>query len=149
MANLDEKNVQKIQRAKKKYRVDVRMPNGKRITKTFSRKFDAEQFKAKLKISKQRINETGVDLDRTIKFKDFVEIWFKDHIEGRKAVRTIAGYRSNFKNYILPILGELNINQISYYHAKQLENFIMKSGVKARTVNKVMMVFKTVLKRSY
>ncbi|AYF43740.1 putative integrase [Halobacteriovorax sp. BALOs_7] len=129
----------------KKYRVDIRMPHGKRISKVFYRKYDADQFRAKMLVERQRIIDTGINIDGEITFKKFAEMWLKEHVIGRKAEKTIRGYKSNFKMYILPVLGEVKLKHINYHHAKKLESYVLKQGKKNRTVNKVMMVLKTVI----
>ncbi|MBD66494.1 MAG: hypothetical protein CME62_14880 [Halobacteriovoraceae bacterium] len=132
-------------RKKSVYRVDVRMPNGKRVTKTFHRKFDAEQFKAELRIKKQKINDTGADIDYDKTFSQFVSYWFEMEVQGRKAQKTELCYRSDLKNYILPLIGHIKLKHLQYTHAKQIESFVISTNKANRTVNKVMMVAKTIM----
>ena len=132
-------------RKKKKYRVDVRMPDGRRITKSFHRKYDAEKFRAELRIEKEQVKDTGIYIQNDIKFKDFVEIWFNTEVKNRKAKKTQRCYESDLKNYLLPLLGQIQLRHLSFHHARQLENFVLKEGKSARTVNKVLMEFKTIL----
>ncbi|WP_044557262.1 tyrosine-type recombinase/integrase [Halobacteriovorax marinus] len=129
----------------KKYRIDVRMPDGRRITKSFSRKYDADKFKAELLLEKTGIQDTGIYIKNDVKFKDFVATWFETQVKGRKAKKTQQAYVSDLRNHILPILGEIQLKHIRYQHARLLENSIIETGKSARTVNKVMMEFKTIL----
>lgn len=147
LAKKDSKNQKEsiLSRKKKPYRVDIRMPNGKRVTKTFHRKYDAEKFKAEALIKKHNINETGTDIDKDLVFKNFVDYWFKVEVIGRKAVKTQKCYESDLKNYVLPILGHIKLRHLSYSHARLVENSIIKVGKSNRTVNKVMMELKTVI----
>lgn len=138
------KNSEK-RRKKKVYRVDVRLPDGRRITKTFHRKFDAEQFKAELKIKKKQIEENGTDIDYDKTFGEFVKYWFEMEVDSRKASKTRLGYNSDLKNHILPILSNIKLKHLNYSHAKVVENSIIHSGKSNRTTNKVMMVLKTIL----
>lgn len=129
---------------KKKYRVDVRMPNGRRVSKTFFRKYDAEKFKAELRVEKSKIEDTGIYIKHDIKFKDFVRIWFESQVKGRKAKKTQQCYLSDLKNYLLPILGDIQLKHLGYQHARIVENNVLHTGKSHRTVNKVMMELKTI-----
>ena len=135
----------KKQPPKKIYRVDVRMPDGRRLTKSFNRKYDADKFKAELLLEKNNINDTGIYIKNDVKFKDFVATWFETQVKGRKAKKTQLCYLSDLRKYILPILGDLQLKHIRYQHARLLENAIMETGKSPRTVNKVMMEFKTII----
>ena len=140
-----DKRKSKTIRKKKPYRVDVRLPNGKRVTKTFHRKYDADKFKAELLIKKRNIEETGTDVDRDMKFKDFVKYWFNVEVVGRKAPKTQKSYESNLKNYILPFIEDIKLRHLSYNHARIIENSVMKTGRSNRTINKVIMQLKTII----
>lgn len=136
---------QKSIKKRKTYRVDVRMPDGRRVTKSFRRKYDADQFKAELFIEKEQVKDTGIYIKNDITFKEYAEIWLKTEVFGRKAKKTEDRYKSDLTNYILPLMGKIQLKHINYHHARLLENYVLKAGRSPATVNKVMNEFKAML----
>lgn len=130
---------------KKSYRVDMRMPDGRRVTRVFTRKYDADQLKAKLNVEKQMFLSTGHIIKNDVTLNEFCEIWFETSVIGRKADKTIRGYKSSLDNYIIPLLGNIKIKFLDFNHARKLENLILRSGKSNRTVNKHLMNFKTIM----
>jgi len=129
----------------KKYRIDVRMPNSKRITKTFFRKYDADKFKSELFIKKNKILNTGIYINDDIAFKDFASFWLKNQILGRKADKTEQCYKSCIKKYINPVVADIKLRHISYHHARTLECLILNSGRSTVTTNKILRILKAIL----
>lgn len=132
-------------RTKAKYRIDVRLPDGRRVTKVFDRKYDADKFKTEMKIEKLRFDSSGITINNLTPFKDFAEDWFQNEVKNRKSPQTQRNYIGDLKNYIYPIVGEIKLKDITIRHARAIENKMLELGKHPRTVNKVMMVFKTVL----
>lgn len=129
----------------KKIRVDVRLPDGKRITKVFHRKTDADKFKAEMAIEKIRFEASGISFNNHIKFKDFAKEWFDTEVKNRKSLQTQRNYGSDLKLYILPIVGEIRLRDINIRHARLIENNMLDKNKHPRTVNKALTVFKTIL----
>ena len=132
-------------RTKAKYRIDVRLPDGRRVSKVFDRKYDAEKFKTEMKIEKLRFDSSGITINNLLPFKDFAEDWFQNEVKNRKSPQTQRNYIGDLKNYIYPAVGETKLKDINIRHARAIENKMLELGKHPRTVNKVMMVFKTVL----
>ncbi len=132
-------------RTKAKYRVDVRLPDGRRISKVFDRKYDADKFRTEMKIEKLRFDSTGITINNLIPFKDFAEDWFQNEVKNRKSLQTQRIYIGVLKNYIYPILGNSKLKEVAIKHARAIENHMLELGKHPLTVNKVIMVFKTVL----
>lgn len=129
----------------KKIRVDVRLPDGKRITKVFHRKTDADKFKTEMAIEKIRFESSGISFNNHIKFKDFAKEWFDSEVKNRKSLQTQRNYGSDLKLYILPIVGEIRLRDINIRHARLIENNMLDKKKHPRTVNKALTVFKTIL----
>ncbi len=132
-------------KSKRVFRVDMRMLDGRRVTKSFRRKHDAEQFKAKLKVENEMYETTGQVIQKDVTVKEFCELWFDEVAHGRKSPKTIKGYHSTINQYLIPTLGNIKLKFIEYNHARKVENFILRSGKTNRTVNKNMMNFKTIM----
>lgn len=121
------------------------MPDGRRITKTFRRKIDAKQFKAEMELEKKRFDHTGITINGDIPFNEYANDWFEREIKNRKAPRTQECYRSDLKNFIVPICGPTLLKHIGFKQAREMENSMLKAHKSPRTVNKVMTLFKTML----
>ena len=92
---------------KAKYRVDVRLPDGRRVTRTFERKYDADKFKTEMKIEKIRFETTGFTINNQITFKELSDDCFQNEVKNRKSAKTQVNYFADLKNYICPIVGHL------------------------------------------
>lgn len=132
-------------RTKAKYRIDVRLPDGRRVSKVFDRKYDADKFKTEMKIEKLRYDSTGLTINNQITFKELSDDWFQNEVKNRKSEQTQRNYFSDLKNYINPIVGHIKLKDINIRHARAIENNMLDLGKHPRTINKVMMVFKTAL----
>lgn len=132
-------------RTNAKYRVDVRLPDGRRLTKVFNRKYDADKFKTEMKIEKLRYDSSGITINNLITFKNFAEDWLLNEVRNRKSPQTERNYVGDLKNYIFPVVSDIKLKDINIRHARAIENKMLNLGKHPRTVNKVMMVFKTVL----
>jgi len=132
-------------RKKQKHRVDIRLPDGRRITKVFDRKYDADKLKAELKTEKHRFEATGVSINNRITLKEFAEDWFRTEVKNRKSLQTQRNYSGDLRNYILPNVGHVLLKDIGVKHARIIENDMLGKGKHPRTINKVITVFKTIL----
>jgi integrase len=129
----------------KKIRVFMRLPDGRRVTKVFYRKTDADKFKAEMQIEKYRFEATGISFNNHISFKEFATEWFEMEVKGRKSLQTQRNYDSDLRNYILPIVAEVKLRDINIRHARLMENNMLDKNKHPRTINKVLTVFKTIL----
>lgn len=132
-------------RTKKRIRIDIRLPDGRRISKVFHRKTDADKFKAEMAIEKYQFEATGISFNNHIKFKEFANEWFALEVKGRKSLQTQRNYDSDLRNYILPIVSEIKLRDINIRHARLMENNMLEKNKHPRTINKVLTVFKTIL----
>jgi integrase len=129
----------------KRIRVDVRLPDGKRTSKVFHRKTDADKFRAEMAIEKYRFEASGISFNNHIKFKDFSSEWFETEVKGRKSDQTQRNYDGDLRNYILPIVADVRLRDLNIRHARQIENRMLDKKKHPRTINKVLTVFKTIL----
>jgi len=88
---------------------------------------------------------TGVSIKNDITFSSFAQQWYENEVLGRKAHKTQLGYKCDLKNHILPMVGHIKLKNISFVHTRMLENSILQKNKTNRTVNKVIMIFKTIL----
>lgn len=91
------------------YRVRYRTPEGKSRTKTFPRRFDAEQFAATVEHSKSAGEFVDPKLGR-LTVAEWWERWHPTQVQWTPATRN--RYRGDFANYIKPKIGSLQLGQV-------------------------------------
>ena len=84
-------------------------PTGRERSKTFSRKVDAERFLVQVEAQKQRGEWINPELSAT-RFGDWAQQWFetRSHLKPK----TIAGYDSLLRVWILPRFGQVRMDRI-------------------------------------
>jgi integrase len=128
-----------------KYRETIRI-NGKAVkSPVFDRKSDANAWKARMVTERQKNLSSGTSYKPTMKLSQFVEKWITSKVDVKNSVRTKEAYLGDLKNHILPILGERGIGQISEESTGQLIKSLKDKGLGNRTINKVLIVLKTIL----
>lgn len=130
---------------KTQFRVFHRLPNGKRITKVFQKKSDADKFRIELKYEKQRHLNSGVSINNHITFSEFANEWFEMEVKGRKSLQTQRTYLNDLKHFIVPVIGEVKLRDLNIRHARLIENRMLEKEKHPRTINKAMTVLKTIL----
>jgi integrase len=136
---------QKKKTKTKRIRVDVRMPDGKRISKVFNRKTDADKFRTEMQIEKYRAQASGLSFNNHISFREFATEWFETEVKNRKSDQTQRHYSGDLKKHIFPIVADVKLRDINIRHARQIENKMLGDNKHPRTINKVLTVFKTIL----
>ena len=98
------------------------MPDGRRTTKTFRRKYDADIFKRQLEDEKNRFRLTGITINCNITFKDYAIEWFNQVIKGRKAKKTESAYWGDMHKHLFPTLGPILLKDISIKQSRDIES---------------------------
>jgi integrase len=128
-----------------KYRETIRV-NGKAVkSPVFDRKSDAIAWKARMITERQKNLSTGNSFKPSLKLSVFVESWISKKVEVKNSIRTKEAYLCDLKNHILPLLGNRGIGQISEESAGELIKSMKDKGLGNRTINKVLIVLKTIL----
>ena len=73
--------------------------------------------------------ESGQYMDCSIKFKDFAEMWFKEHAEKQLKRRTVARYREHLQRINLAI-GHMRLDKVQPVHLMQFYNNLSEGGVR-------------------
>lgn len=87
----------------------------------------------------------SISFNNLITFKELADDWFQNEVKNRKSEQTQRNYASDLKNYTCPQFGKIRLKDITIRHARMIENNMLEQGKHPRTVNKVLMLFKTVL----
>lgn len=128
-----------------KYRETVRV-NGRAIkSPVFDRKGDANAWKARMVTERQKNLSSGSSYQPTLRLSLFVENWLTKKVDVKNSIRTKEAYQCDLKNHILPLLGNKGIGHISEESVGELIGALKAKGLGNRTINKVLIVLKTIL----
>jgi hypothetical protein len=96
------------------FQIQLRIGNGKRIYK-FGGKTKKEAKKMLEELQKQH----HINLDTTISFQEWLEIWLKTYSTG-KAESTFNQYQSLIKNHVVSHLGDIALADLKPFHFSDL-----------------------------
>lgn len=120
--------------------------NGRRISKTFKRKENAESWERRL-LHDRDSGRVGLErLDDKLSLLTFSERWLRDKVEARLSPATAASYRSDLKNHILPKFGNLKLSEIQQTHGNRLIADLRQAGLASKTINDMLGMLKGMLK---
>jgi integrase len=105
---------------------------GKWYSKTFPRKFEADQFESQLKL--------GL-IDRTVTvqtFQEFSDKWYEDHCLVKKSPSQWTDDKSILRRHLIPFLGKIKLADLELKHLISLQSHLVREKeLKPRTVNNV------------
>jgi integrase len=128
-----------------KFRETIRI-NGRAVkSPVFNRKTDAIEWKARRITERQKNLSTGTTYQPTLKLSIFVNKWISSKVDVKNSIRTKEAYLCDLKNHILPMLGNKGIGHISEEIAGELIKSLKDKDLSNRTINKVLIVLKTIL----
>lgn len=128
------------------YRARVPLPNGKKLSKTFSRKSDAEKWERQITYQIQTGEINGEATSHRYTFNDLVRLWYVNKIKTTKTQRTIKNYKSDVRVHLLDWLGSTLIKDIKRSHADFLIRRMRGEKVLSeRTTNKILTRLKQIL----
>lgn len=92
---------------------------------------DAE---AKLReLRKRRDAHLAAPTVRTL--EDWCNTWMRDVVLIHNKVKTQLGYRQHLENYILPILGDMRLDDVRAEHVRGMQSRLLKQGLAPGTIN--------------
>lgn len=127
------------------YRARIVLPNKQRVSKSFTRKVDAQKWERQYRYQIQAGLIDGSQLDHRITFNELVRLWYTAKIQPVKSERTLCNYRSDVRVHLLPWLANLPIQKIQRSHGDQLVLRMKAINCAHRTINKILTRFKQIL----
>ncbi len=118
---------------------------GKAVTKTFKRKSDASAWKQNFGAEIRRKEALGIAHIESIDFESFAKLWLEMKEGQRMARKTMLNYRSVIKNYLLPILNKMKLENIHLGLAQKVIQRSRDRGIGAERTNKNLIVFSQML----
>lgn len=117
--------------------------NGKAVTRTFTRKTDADKWKRQKLIEKEQFMAFGVSEPREMTLAEFIDHWFKQNLN--RAPRTLDAYHSVCRQYLIPLFGKFNLKTIRITHGQELISSLTKKELSIARINFVLRFFRQLL----
>ena len=105
---------------------------------TNRRKYAYETVRGEWEDAVRRNFEWGVELSagtavdpgpsRRTLLADYMRVWLDDHASLRVSPRTLEGYRGNVERYIVPLLGNLRLSQLTPERVRAFEARLLREG---------------------
>ena len=120
--------------------------NGKAITKTFKRKSDAVAWKQNKAAEIRRKNALGIADIESIDFETFSQKWLEIKKNQGLAEGTIDRHRTEIRFHFAPVLGKSKMESIHLGMAQKIVQECQKKGLKAGTINRILVTLKAIFK---
>jgi integrase len=117
---------------KNQYKASIHDVRGKRITRTFKSRKDAENWLHEQRIARER-GESTYAADPKSSVKEFLDFWLEQN-KGKVSANTYRNYKSTITHRIAPHIGHLNASRLSPFAVEKLFSTLKASGYKAGTV---------------
>ncbi len=101
------------------YRVHKRLPDGRRVSKTFPTKILAADFEAKLTL--ERYQPQDLVKESRQSFAEFSEVWLRDYCKIEKAASQLREDESRLRLYLNPAFGKRRLNSLAHVDLVQLK----------------------------
>ena len=117
---------------KDQYKGSIHDVHGKRITRSFKTRKDAENWVHEQRVARER-GESTYAADSKSTVKEFLDFWL-EQVSGNLTANTYRNYRSTIDHRINPHIGNLNASRLSPLVIEKLFATLRASGYKAGTV---------------
>ena len=130
-----------------KYPVNGRYKNY--VRKGFTSRREAQQHEAEMR---QKLSNPSfvpaTATQRKLTVGDYLTEWIERHGEANLRPNTVAGYRSNITNHIIPHLGEVPLSQLNAAMLDGLYKMLFDEGLSAASVRYVHRVMSVALEHA-
>ena len=143
-------SIQKIiRKSGVRYKVRIRDENGNQISKTFKRKYDAEQWE-RGRLQKRDLPEIGTQACLEMPFPELVELWLVNHVLPRIEPSTRTRYEQFLRDYILPKFKERTLGKITTVFIEKWFVWVHQNPANGRklapkTLNLILNCLRTIL----
>jgi integrase len=120
---------------------------GRRHSRTFRRKEDADAFEAKTKLVRRRGDLAELDAGRE-KLAVFMDEWWHTYARPRLAASTLAHYERLRDSHIVPRLGRHELRQLRPQLIQRFAADLAAQGVGQETIRKTLVLLQGVLERA-
>jgi len=131
-----------------RYREKVYLDSGKAISKVFYKAKDAKTWKIQMESQKRLGTLASFNSERVL-FSKFADSWINECKVSKLSTKSLAEYRSVIKVNLMPVLQNIFLDELTSGHADQIVNRLLQIGRNPKTINKVLMVLKGIVKYAF
>lgn len=117
---------------------------GRRHSRTFDRRRDADRFDVELR-RRLQLGALGMP-EQDITLGEFVEEWWRVHVIPNLATATRVSYRRTWAKHLLPKLGGYRVGEVTPKVVARYRAEMLSEGVGEQTVLRALAVLQSVLK---
>ncbi len=128
----------------KPWRARFYLKSGRRVTKCFQRKVDADQWEAKMRV--ENSDPTFVRKE-PIRFSELC-LQFLKYQKGELQTSTYQKYEGHLKKYLLPVFGNCLVEQITKIDVMNFKTEILELELSHAVKHQVFSLLKTIFRRS-
>jgi integrase len=116
---------------------------GRRYSRTFDRKRDAERFDVELR-RRLQLGALGL-FEQDVTLGEFVEEWWRTHVIPNLAVSTRVSYRHTWSKHVLPKLGGYRVGEVTPKVVARYRAQLLSDGIGELTVRRALAVLQSIL----
>lgn len=120
------------------YRAKIYWINGKEMSQSFRRKADAESWEMKKLEERDQVRISGIVIQDSLTFGEFVEKWMKEKVQSRLSPSTQANYESDLRLHLLPFLKDHPIRSLRLEHRNQIVLHLQGKNRSPKTIKGVL-----------
>lgn len=135
----------KLKNGKIRFRAKIYLPNGLSRSKCFARKTDADRWVHVERSMIKRNEALGITpLKENLKFEAFASVWMNQKIRPIRSFKTTADYDGIIRKHFANLFGSISLQSFERGHADRLVRVLQEKKLAAKTINKVVAVFKQI-----
>ncbi len=124
------------------YRARVQPLNGRRFSRCFKRKIDAEKFEAQYRL------KPAFEINDKIRFRDYTEKFIEICAKPDLAESSVQRYQSVIRKYLNPYFGGIPLREINSVVLHEFKAEVMKYPFEQSTKYFIISALKTILRRA-
>lgn len=128
--------IYKTKSGETRFQASIRLNNGKRLNKSFSRKTDGRIWLA-TQVKEKAASRSGIATVDPILFKELADRWFQKKVLQKTASATEYMYSRVLESTLKPHLGDYYSDQLTHKDCEDLIEGLSRDGLKPKTVNRV------------
>lgn len=134
----------------KRYRETVTIANRRAKSPFFKKKTDAKNWKAGEMAKREKAKLFGAEYFETPKIKllNYSNDWLESRIRDQRSISTFTEYKRMITTKIVPIVSDKYLDQINQDDGYKLIRELQKLGHNPRGVNKILALFKQIIKEA-
>lgn len=127
------------------YRARVVLKNGRRISRNFPRRVDAEDWEAKVKAQR---HDASLNKKLKMRFDELAALFINNHAKSGLAYSSYLKYENAIRIYIVPEFERCWIDEISKLQVVEFKSSLERKEISASLRNFIFTAFNTVMRKA-